>query len=166
MDKEQILNGCGTYVKFRKRMRKYLSDVSEERLAYFDTHAGFLDNNWGDVLFINPDKNLVRPFLVNSWFEDEITLDSEQLSEAEKQYHIRIPQAYFVEYGYHFGKYEEDKFFMSWTIQPDGRYYADEDGFGAERQTEIILHALINDEGKFITPFRVYSIGGDKYKKD
>ena len=40
-----------------------------------------------------------------------------------------------------------------WMVQPDGFYYTDEDGFGAEDDEEIWLFALIDDTGNFITPF-------------
>ena len=42
---------------------------------------------------------------------------------------------------------------FSWMVQPDGFYYADEDGFGAENDIEITLYAFINPAGRFITPF-------------
>ena len=38
-------------------------------------------------------------------------------------------------------------------IQPDGRYWMDEDGFGMEDDEEIWLCADIDEEGRFITPF-------------
>ncbi len=40
-----------------------------------------------------------------------------------------------------------------WLVQPDGRYWADEDGFGAENDIEIELYAKIDKTGKFVTPF-------------
>ncbi len=42
---------------------------------------------------------------------------------------------------------------FSWLVQPDGRYWMDEDGFGMEPDDEVWLYALINEEGQFITPF-------------
>ncbi len=46
-----------------------------------------------------------------------------------------------------------------WEIQPDGRYWADEDGFGMENEEEIWLYALLDREGQFITGF------SDKYEE-
>lgn len=40
-----------------------------------------------------------------------------------------------------------------WMVQPDGFYYTDEDGFGAEDDEEIWLYALIDETGNFVTPF-------------
>lgn len=42
---------------------------------------------------------------------------------------------------------------FSWVVQPDGRYYADETGFGAERDEEVILYSYMNKNGEFVTPF-------------
>lgn len=32
---------------------------------------------------------------------------------------------------------------FEWTVQPDGRYWADEDGFGMELDREIIIHGYL-----------------------
>ncbi len=43
---------------------------------------------------------------------------------------------------------------VSWTLQPDGRYFEDEDGFGAEKFCEITLYSSIDENGNFICPFK------------
>lgn len=40
-----------------------------------------------------------------------------------------------------------------WLVQPDGRYWEDEDGFGAENDEEIKLYAKLDQNGQFVTPF-------------
>lgn len=47
---------------------------------------------------------------------------------------------------------------LIWQIQPDGRYWED-DGFGATSEDEIKLYARLDEEGCFVEPFRLYSIG-------
>ena len=37
---------------------------------------------------------------------------------------------------------------------PDGRYFADEDGFGAENYSELIAVAIINKDGILLKPFK------------
>ncbi len=95
----------------------------------------------------------------------------------EKQFHRQITNdiGFFVDYpGHEKGAWEEDltmtfmpatrfviyvsKFVdgickFSWMVQPDGRYWEDEDGFGMTADNEVWLYALINEEGQFITPF-------------
>lgn len=95
----------------------------------------------------------------------------------EKHLHRQITNdiGFFVDYpGHKKGAWEEDltmtfmpatrfviyvsKFVdgvckFSWMVQPDGRYWEDEDGFGMTPDNEVWLYALINEEGQFITPF-------------
>lgn len=52
-----------------------------------------------------------------------------------------------------------------WEIQPDGRYWADADGFGAENDSEIILYADLDGRGVFKGPFRIYTINGRRVEK-
>lgn len=40
-----------------------------------------------------------------------------------------------------------------WTVQPDGRYYADDDGFGMEDDVEIRLKSHLDKNGDFTEPF-------------
>ncbi len=49
-----------------------------------------------------------------------------------------------------------------WEIQPDGRYWADADRFGAENDSEIILYADLDAKGVFKEPFRIYTINGKR----
>lgn len=42
---------------------------------------------------------------------------------------------------------------FTWMVQPDGRYWEDEYGFGAEEDEEICLCAKLNKAGRFVTPF-------------
>ena len=46
-----------------------------------------------------------------------------------------------------------------WCVQPDGRYWEDEDGFGATNDLEIVLYSFLDDQGKICAPFRIYSLG-------
>ncbi|MDY3249804.1 MAG: hypothetical protein SOX32_05580 [Candidatus Choladocola sp.] len=42
-----------------------------------------------------------------------------------------------------------------WLVQPDGRYWADDDGFGMEDDREIKLCASFDKDGRFVSPFRI-----------
>lgn len=59
----------------------------------------------------------------------------------------------------------EDGFRCFWTIQTDGRYWADDDGFGAEDDFEIILYADMDNKGNFTGPFRIHKIDGKSEEK-
>ena len=51
---------------------------------------------------------------------------------------------------------------LIWQIQPDGRYWEDDDGFGGTSDDEIDLYARMDETGHFIEPFHFYSIGSSK----
>ncbi len=51
---------------------------------------------------------------------------------------------------------KDDKWMVLWEIQPDGRYWEDEDGFGGTNDEEITLFTHVDENGDFTGPFRVY----------
>ena len=50
-----------------------------------------------------------------------------------------------------------------WEIQPDGRYWEDEDGFGGNSDQEVVLSTVLDTSGSFTGPFRIYSLGNKYY---
>ncbi len=59
----------------------------------------------------------------------------------------------------------DGRLIMYWEIQPDGRYWEDEDGFGGTSDAEVTLYTFLDENGDFTGPFRVYSIGAHNYYK-
>lgn len=57
---------------------------------------------------------------------------------------------------YYFGinEFKEGVAYVSWTLQPDGRYYADEDGFGMTEDDEINYYAFIDKKANVLVPFQ------------
>ena len=58
---------------------------------------------------------------------------------------------------YRFGRYDDfhgGVCAFSWTIYPEGRYFADEDGFGAEDNEEEVAYCIINRNLEIIVPFQ------------
>lgn len=53
-----------------------------------------------------------------------------------------------------------------WCVQPDGRYWGDEGGFGMEHGAEIELYARLDENGKYTGPFRLYEIDDCCYAPD
>lgn len=56
-----------------------------------------------------------------------------------------------------------DRIIFLWQIQPDGRYWADEGGFGMTNDEEITLYAWLDENGHFEAPFRIYGIGTKRF---
>ena len=45
---------------------------------------------------------------------------------------------------------------VEWTVQPDGQYYADEDGYGMTDDDEIIIHGYIDAQARVVGKFKLY----------
>ena len=59
-----------------------------------------------------------------------------------------------VEFRFWIYEYKDGKASVEWTLQPDGGYFEDEDGFGGENCEEITLCSHIDTNGIFTEPFR------------
>lgn len=59
-----------------------------------------------------------------------------------------------VQFRFWIYEYKDGKASVEWTLQPDGRYFEDEDGFGGENCEEITLYSYIDTNGKFTEPFK------------
>ena len=73
----------------------------------------------------------------------------------------RIPPE--VRYSAAFKKCEDGRHLMIWTVRPDGRYWMDSWGFGAEDYEWVELYSHIDENGQFTAPFNLYSIGYQKF---
>ncbi len=59
-----------------------------------------------------------------------------------------------------FSRKQEGGYQCIWEIQPDGRYWSDQDGYGGNSDSEILLKADLNDKGEFESAFCIYEIDG------
>lgn len=57
----------------------------------------------------------------------------------------------------------DGQYALIWQIQPDGRYWEDDSGFGGTTDDEINLYAHIDEKGSFVEPFRLFSIGSNRF---
>ncbi|MBQ7219824.1 MAG: hypothetical protein IJS28_02475 [Synergistaceae bacterium] len=58
-----------------------------------------------------------------------------------------------MDFTYSFNPFKDGLLQFFWMVQPDGRYYADDDGFGMEHDAEIILMSYMDTNGYFVRPF-------------
>jgi len=61
-----------------------------------------------------------------------------------------------VRYSTSFKKLENGHYRMIWTVRPDGSFWMDSWGFGAEDYDAVALHAEIDENGQFTGPFQLY----------
>lgn len=62
-----------------------------------------------------------------------------------------------AKFHFHIEAYRNGVAFVHWTAYPDGRYFADEDGFGAESNSEVNIYAYIDRDGRPVIPFQPMS---------
>lgn len=58
-----------------------------------------------------------------------------------------------VNFAFWISPYKNGKAAVRWLLQPDGRYFADDDGFGAEKCVEIEMYSSLDENGDFVEPF-------------
>ena len=50
---------------------------------------------------------------------------------------------------------KDNRWLMHWEIQPDGRYWEDEDCFGGTNDEEVTLFTYVDENGDFTGPFEL-----------
>lgn len=58
-----------------------------------------------------------------------------------------------------FERKADGRYLVIWEVQPDGRFWGDEGGFGSSGDPEVKLYSHIDGEGRFTGPFRLYKAG-------
>lgn len=82
---------------------------------------------------------------------DENEIDEAAIRKGCPHYHGER----MVRYG--FGRYSDFKnglCALYWTLYPDGRYFADEDGFGMDDNDEEEVYCIINKDLEVVVPFQ------------
>ena len=74
--------------------------------------------------------------------------------EETSSFHVEpVREGYCIKYVSACEPFQAGKALFSWTYQPDGQYFEDDDGFGGTDSEEVILYAYLNEKGRFITTF-------------
>ena len=76
------------------------------------------------------------------------------IEEGEWMKRLERPLSNKTKFRFWIYKYKDGKASVEWTLQPDGRYFEDEDGFGGENCEEITLYSSIDTNGFFTEPFK------------
>lgn len=67
---------------------------------------------------------------------------------------LEFPLSNKTQFRFWIYEYKDGKAVVEWTLQPDGRYFEDKDGFGAENCEQITLYSYIDTNGVFTEPFK------------
>ena len=139
--------------------------VEEERRSgnNFDHPYFFTDTTERYVIFVNRAKDIRKLVIKNNEFVGFPGIENPELimphykEDSDIEPYLRFGSS--CEYSA-----KEQRCVIYWTIQPDGRYYADSDGFGGENQDEITLYIYVDDEGDYVGKFRIKNIGDTVFK--
>lgn len=115
-----------------------------------------------DVIFTNPKTGEKKLLVDNKGVIQNFPGIDKEVSQLDIEI-IKRGLTPVIRFRTEFSKYDEERYIMLWQIQPDGRYWADDDGFGMNNDEEILLYSFLDKNGKFINPFCIYRIGDKKY---
>ncbi len=60
----------------------------------------------------------------------------------------------YAPYGFNISWFKNGRALVSWTLYPDGQYFADEDGYGMEDNEESKVYAFVNQQCEIVVPFQ------------
>lgn len=137
----------------RKLEGKELEEVLRDAFDIGDGMA-IIETQGGGLTILNTETGICRQFSTSGWLlvsDDEIDFDAmEQGLE-----HYQRPNKYLWYGG--LGRYDDFKngiAALSWTVYPDGMYFADSDGYGAEDNDEEKAYCIIDRNLDILEPFR------------
>lgn len=136
----------------------------EPQLSQWTTFGNHLYRHKGEVAaveFVNEEYG-IRKLIVddNGYIQNYPGLENpEEWLDAWESKRALEPQ---IRFRTDFERMEDNTILMVWEIQPDGRYWEDEDGFGGEADLEILLYTYLDEKGNFTAPFRAYKIGAER----
>lgn len=128
------------------------------RMLTFGAHMYRSKGKIAEVIFLDDTRGLRKVIVDNDGNIHRFPgiLREEKWIHSLTSEHYLKPQIHFRT---EFRQEEDGSFRMLWEVQPDGRYWADDDGFGMENDEEICLYTYIDRNGDFTGPFRVYKVG-------
>jgi hypothetical protein len=119
-------NKAGVYI-IRDEYTKRLTLVNNgEKIPLVDDNGKLLHFTHADINFERVNR------LENSW-------------NAEK---LQAP------YGFYVDPFRNGVALVSWTLYPDGRYFEDEDGFGAENCNETTIYGFMDTRANVLISFQ------------
>lgn len=136
-----------------------IDDIKFSQMQTFGDHLYRSKGEVAEIIFTNERTGLRKTIVDNSgWIMDFSGVAHQELISRYYEGRLR-EQITFSSYI----TLLDGQYALIWQIQPDGRYWEDEDGFGGTSDDEINLYARIDEAGSFIEPFRLFSIGGRRF---
>lgn len=133
--------------ELKSKNRGYMSYDCKEGMLFLEAYTGYqrllVDKNSKNVVeLVDKNGNMVA-----------FTLKDVSKSVIANDVETRNARSLLARYRFFVHAFKKGKAVVEWTICPDGRFFADEDGFGAENYDELTATAVINRKGEVLVPF-------------
>lgn len=135
---------------------------SDDEADYYHRDMGcgmlcFSNRSYGNkqIFIVNPSLKKVYPIsepngqLVGFTLDD---IDWDSVNQLEHNYDAHRLVAHYA--GLSIGDFQDGIAYVSWMLYPDGRYFADEDGFGMEDNDEVYISAYIDTQCRVVVKFQ------------
>lgn len=117
----------------------------------------FSRKGWGEkeLYMVNTETKKAYHLVDRDGYIRAFTRDDIEPSVFEAE-HTGDASALIVDYaGLSIGHFKDGKAKIEWMLYPDGRYFADEDGFGMEDNDEVNIAAVIDEDCNVIEKFKL-----------
>lgn len=176
-DNRDIKGSEGLDKRRKPRSLSYEDLMAELRKTKDESGYYHRDMGCGMLRFWNKTYDNKQSFIVNTelklayaisaadgtlvgFTKDDIDWDNvSQLEHNGDAYRLRASYAFGVE------DYSDGLACVSWMLYPDGRYFADSDGFGMEDNDEVNVYAYIDTECRVIIKFQDLEKARAAYQK-
>ncbi len=157
-----VILGVGVAISKKRNVNNVDEDICVEdptkTTPYFTRNPIFRNQ---ESMFVNPQKGIRKTIVDNRGNIEGFPgfKNPEQLLGLLNR--NNLPSN--VEFRTSFEEQADGTYMMLWEVQPDGRYWSDEHGFGGTDDSEITLYSFIDEDGNFTVPFDIYQVGNEKY---
>ena len=110
------------------------SPAREMYLINHNTHEAWMVRSYGGTLI--------------QWTTADV--DMEELKDVENSGNAHTMWA---QYGFNIGLFNGGRAIVSWTLHPEGTYFADPDGFGMTDDEEVKVYGIVDTQCKIVKPF-------------
>ena len=137
-------------------------DKSDDKADYYHRDMGygmlrFSNRSYGNkqIFIVNPALKKVYPISEPNGSLVGFTLDDIDWDNVNQLEHNYDAKRLVADYGgLSIGDYQDGLAYVSWMLYPDGRYFADEDGFGMEDNDEVNISAYIDTQCRVVVKFQ------------
>ena len=137
-------------------------EKSDDQADYYHRDMGygmlrFSNRSYGNkqIFIVNPTIKKVYPISEPNGKLVGFTLDDIDWDSVNQMEHNHDAKRLIADYGgLSIGDYQDGIAYVSWMLYPDGRYFADEDGFGMEDNDEVNISAYIDTQCRVVVKFQ------------